>query len=36
MLRKVAVTVGAVTHKETNMLKKTAFPLLGLLLATLA
>lgn len=35
MLRKVAVTVGAVTHKETYMLKKTAFPLLGLLLATL-
>jgi len=36
MLRKVAVTVGAVTHKETYMLKRTAFPLLGLLLATLA
>jgi hypothetical protein len=36
MLRKVAVTVGAVTRKEAYMLKRTAFPLLGLLLATLA
>src|SRR4029453_15085166 len=36
MVRKVAVTVGAVTRKEAYMLKRTAFPLLGLLLATLA
>lgn len=32
MLRKVAVTVAAVAHKEAYMLKRTAFPFLGLLL----
>jgi hypothetical protein len=36
MLRKVAVTVRAVTRKEAYVLKRAAFPLLGLLLATLA
>jgi hypothetical protein len=36
MLRKVAVTVSAVTRKEAYMLRSAAFPFLGLLLATLA
>ena len=36
MLREVAVAVSAITRKEAYMLKRTAFPLLGLLLATLA
>jgi hypothetical protein len=36
MLRKVGITVSAVTRKEAYILKGAAFPLLGLLLATLA